>query len=440
MLLVLSLLVVLATSFFCSLSEASLLSASRVRVLTLADSNPAAAILARLKQNLDRPIAAILILNTVANTGGAALAGREYERVFNGVGIGLFTIGFTLAVLVISELLPKTLGVRYSMRSALWLARPLWILTRVMRPLIAMVEMMTRLLGSKHDKHPKFSLEDLRTMAQLAVASESLRREEQMIIDAAARLPRITVQQIMIHRQDILFLSMANDDETNLVRARRSMHSRLPLCHNDLDDVVGIVNVKEVLWRLVEEPEDHEELGLKRILGEAVREPISVQPDLEATGLLNLFSREHEHLAMVRDENGVLIGMVTLEDVIEEIIGEVDDEYDRSPRGSERLGPDRWQFGGGCLWTDVAQKLGLPGDEFLPEDIDLDGRLDLNDFAADRLRGKLRTGGVFLVSKWRFKVKRMRRGKVLYVEALLLGAGSADLGKAPPKPRSKSVA
>lgn len=425
MLLIVSILVVLGISFFCSLSEASLLSSSRMRVLSLADESRAAGLLSRMKQSLDRPIAAILILNTVANTGGAAIAGREFERVFGGAGIGVFTILLTTAVLVFSELLPKTLGLRYSMGAALVLARPLWILTKLMSPLTALVAIMTNLLGSsKKEKAAKFTLEDLRAMAQLAVASESLNREQQMIIDAAARLPRLTVQQIMIHRQDILHLSLAEDDETNLVRTRQSMHSRLPLCHNDLSDLVGVVNVKDVLWRLVEEPQDHEELGLKRILGEAVREPLFVAPDLAATDLLNLFSREHEHLAMVRDDAGKIVGMVTLEDVIEELIGEVDDEYDRSPSTSQRMANGLWQFGGGCLWTDVANKLGLPGDEFLPGDIDLDGRLDLNDFAADRLRGKLRTGGIFSIGKWRFKVTRMRRGKVLHVEAFLLGSGA----------------
>lgn len=435
MLLALSILVVLTTSFFCSISEASLLSSSRVRALTLADENPAARLLSRMKQSLDRPIAAILILNTIANTGGAALAGREYERVFGGAGMTLFTILLTLAVLVFSELLPKTLGVRYSMSAALLLARPVWLLTRLMLPLTALVDRMSRLLGNKQEKSPSFSLEDLRSMAQLVTASEALRREEQMIIDAASRLPRISVSQIMIHRQDIVVLSLADDDETNLVKARRSMHSRLPLCHNDLDDLVGFVNVKDVLWRLVEEPEDHEELGLKRILGEAVREPLEVTPALEVTKLLNLFSREHEHLAVVKDEQGKVVGIVTLEDVIEELIGEVDDEFDRSPKTTERLGPGLWQFGGGCLWTEVAQRLGLPGNEFVPEDIDLDGRLDLNDFAADKLRGKLRTGGVFSIGKWRFKVTRMRRGKVLHVEALLLGSGEVPGGTSGSRPQ-----
>lgn len=439
MLLILSIVVVLATSFFCSISEASLLSSSRVRALTLADENPAARLLSRMKQSLDRPIAAILILNTIANTGGAALAGREYERVFGGAGMGVFTVFLTLAVLVFSELLPKTLGVRYSMSAALLLARPVWILTRLMMPLTALVDRMSRLLGKRQEKSAAFSLEDLRSMAQLVTASEALRREEQMIIDAAARLPRITVEQIMIHRPDIVFLSLAKDDETNLVRARRTMHSRMPLCHNDLDDLVGFVNVKDILWRLVEEPEDHEELGLKRVLGEAVREPLAVSPELEVTKLLNLFSREHEHLAVVRNEDEHVVGIVTLEDVIEELIGEVDDEFDRSPRTAERLGPGLWQFGGGCLWTDVADRLGLPGNEFVPSDIDLDGRLDLNDFAADKLRGKLRTGGVFSIGKWRFKVTRMRRGKVLHVEALLLGSGDSPSGSQGKK-ASKSAA
>ena len=424
MLLVVAIVVVLVTSFFCSLSEASFLSSSRVRLHRLAAENRSAGLVVRLKEHPDRPIAAILILNTVANTAGAALAGREYQRTFEGANMGLFTLGLTLAVLIFSELFPKTLGVRHAMKTVLFVARPLWVLTLLMRPLTMLVETVARGFGGKRAAPVHFSLEDLRSLAQLAVSSEALRREEQMIIEAASRLPRIKVQQIMIHRGDIVYLSLRDDDDEILIQARRSMHSRVLLCRTDLDDCLGVTSVKEVLWRLVQEPEDREEDGLKRILGEAVREPLFVRPDLEVTGLLNLFSREHEHLAVVRDGVGKIVGIITLEDVIEELIGEVDDEYDSSPRTAEKLEPGRWQLGGGMLWADVAQRLHLPVDEFV-SDIDLDGRFDLNDFAADRLRGKLRTGGVFSLGKWRFRVTRMRRGKVLYVEAQLLGASSA---------------
>ena len=108
--------------------------------------------------------------------------------------------------------------------------------------------------------------------------------------------------------------------------------------------------MKELLWRLVQDPEDREEEGLKRLLGESVREPIRVAPDLEVNQLLQLYSKEHEHIALVMDDDR-LVGMVTLEDVIEELIGEVDDEYDQSPRIIDKIGPGLWRFGGGTLWS-----------------------------------------------------------------------------------------
>lgn len=421
MLLALSILVVLVTSFFCSLSEASLLSVSRARIHALSEKSKTARLIGRMKETVDRPIAAILILNTVANTGGAALAGREYERLFDGANMGVFTVLLTCAVLIFSELLPKTIGVRNALGSALVVARPLSLLILVMRPATWLVERLGRLLGTgKGGSSQKFSLDDLRAMARLAVSSKALGREEQMIIEAASRLPRLKIEQIMIHREDMVFLSLADDDEANLVRARRSMHSRLILCHRDLEDIVGYINVKALLWRLVQDPEDRQEDGLKRMLGESVREPLRVGPDLEVSQLLQQFSKQHEHLAIVESE-GRVIGMVTLEDVIEELIGEVDDEYDQSPDTVDKLASGLWRFGGGTLWTDVAKRLQLSAAEYVPKDVDLDGRYDLNDLAADRLRGKLRTGGIFAIGKWLFKVTRMRRGKVLHVEARLIG-------------------
>lgn len=420
MLLALSILLVLVTSFFCSLSEASLLSVSRARIEALSDQSKAARVVSRMKDTLDRPIAAILILNTVANTGGAAVAGREYQRAFEGSNVAVFTTLFTIGVLVFSELLPKTLGVRYSVQAALVVARPMQVLIQLMRPFVWLVEQGTRALGGH--KRSTVSLDDVRAMARLAASAKKLGREEHMIIEAASRLPRIQVSQIMIHREDIVALALSDEEEELLVKARRSMHSRLVLCKTDLDDAVGIVNIKEVLWRLVADPEDLEEEGLKRILGEAVREPLWVDPEIDVSKLLQLFSMHHEHMALVR-RGDRLVGMVTLEDVIEELIGEVDDEYDRSPEQMEQMEPGLWRFGGGTLWSDVLEALNLPADEPLPEELDLDGRYDLNDLAADLLRGKLRTGGVFLVGKWRFKVTRMRRGKVLRVEASLIGRG-----------------
>ncbi|MBX2813669.1 MAG: hemolysin family protein [Myxococcales bacterium] len=425
-LLVLSLLVVLLTSFFCSLSEASLLSVSRVRIHKRAETSRSAQIVARMKERLDRPIAAILIVNTVANTGGAALAGREYERIFGGANMGLFTVLLTLAVLVVSELLPKSIGVQHALRTSLLVARPMQLLVAVTRPFTWLVELGARYLsGGKRPQPVTFSLEDLRTMARLAWTSKALGRSEHMIIHAASLLPNLSVRHIMIHREDIVFLSLNDSDEANLIKARRSMHSRLVLVRDTLDSVVGIVPIKELLWRLAE---DRDELDFKRVIVESVREAVFVNANIEVTSLLQVFSEEHAHLALVRepsaDEPDRVVGIVTLEDVVEELIGEIDDEYDPSPTKSERLGLSTWRFGGGTPWSEAARRLTLDENEHLPseEERDLDGRYDMNDLAADKLVGRLRTGGVFIIGRWRFKVLRMRRGKVLQMEVRMIGA------------------
>lgn len=438
MLLACSIVLVLVTSFFCSLSEASLLSVSQVKVHKLAETSRTAQLVERMKANLDRPVAAILILNTVANTGGAALAGREYERIFDGASIGLFTVALTMAVLVFSELLPKSLGVQNALPAALIVARPVQALVWLMSPLTWLVQRATRMFARRRTaSSSSFSLEDLRTMARLAMAAKALGREEHMIIHAASRLPSLSVRDIMIHREDIVYLSLADDDETNLVKARRSMHSRLLLVRDDLDDVIGIVPVKEILWRLAEDPEEREEEGLKRILGESVREPVEVDAGTEVTALLQEFSRAHAHLALVTDrteEGARVAGIVTLEDVVEELIGEIDDEYDRSPSKSERLTPSLWRFGGGTPWSEVARRLRIDENAHRPgeEELDLDGRYDLHDLATDKLVGRMRTGAVFTIGRWRFKVLRMRRGKVLQMEVGLIGEVSAP-GLAEPR-------
>lgn len=436
MLLALSILLVLVTSFFCSLSEASLLSVSRVRVHEQAQTSSNAKLVERMKAHMDRPIAAILILNTIANTGGAAFAGREYERLFGGANMWVFTVLLTLAVLVLAELLPKSLGVQHALGASLLIARPIHYLTLAMKPLTWLVERGARMLSRrKAEDENSFSLEDLRTMARLALATKALNRGEHMIIHAASRLPSLSVRDIMIHREDVVFLSLLDDDETNLVKARRSMHSRLVLVRDGLDDIIGIVPVKEILWRLAEDPEDREEEGLNRILGEAVHEAVYVDAKTEVTKLLQTFSRKHAHIALVtagNDEDPAenpLVGIVTLEDVIEELIGEIDDEYDKSPVKLERLGPSTWRFGGGTSWADVAKRLRIDEQAHLPreEERDLDGRYDVHDLAADKLVGRLRTGAIFTIGKWRFKVVRMRRGKVLQMEVRLLGAQPSGL-------------
>ena len=416
MLLVLSILGVLVISFFCSLSEASLLSIGRARVEIVANRSASGRVIRRMKENLERPIAAILILNTVANTGGAALAGSEYRSTFGDGSMVLFGLSFTLAVLLFSEFIPKSIGVRFAERSALLIAGPLELVVQILRPLTWLVSSTARLFGLSGHRSASVSIDDLRAMARLAASAKVLGREELMIIEAASQLPRIPVHHLMIHSADIVFFSLAEQAETNLRWARRSLHSRMLVCGTDLGDIQGVVNMKEVLWSLAEDPAGKTNEGLQRILDAALREPLYVDPETDIPQLIQLFAQHHDHLAVVRDKAGKVVGMVTLEDVVEELMGEIDDEYDRIPDRIDALGAQWWRVGGGALWSEVQAKLGMPATE-RPE-ADLDGRVDMNDYVAERLRGHLRTGGAFRLGEWWIKVVRMRRGKVVLVDVV----------------------
>lgn len=415
MILTASILAVLITSFFCSLSEASLLSLGRARVEVLAQRGGVGRVIQGMKHNLDRPIATILILNTVANTGGAAVAGAEYRRLFGDSTLVAFSAGLTVAVLVFSEIIPKSIGVRNAEGAAAIIARPLQVLIGLLRPMTWLVEQMTRASGARpHRTH--VSIDDIRAMARLAASAQVLGREELMIIDAAARLPRVPIRQIMIHAPDIVYFSLTEGVETNLVRARRSLHSRLLLCRDQLDDVIGLVSMKEVLWRLADDGDAMEEDGLHRILAEAMREPVFADPDIDVSDLIKLFATTHSHLAVVRDKTDKVVGIVTLEDVVEELMGELDDEFDRMPDLIEQRTESWWRIGGGAAWRDVQSRLSLPATE--PLEADLDDRVDMNDIVADHLPGRLRTGATFRLGAWDFRVVRMRRGKVVLVDAL----------------------
>ena len=386
MLLVAAILTVLVTSFFCSLSEAALLSIGRARCESLAAKSASGRLLKKMKEKPERPIAAILIVNTVANTGGAALAGAEYRRMFGDGNMAMFGVGLTIAVLLFSEFIPKSIGVRYAEKSALIVAAPLQLAVQLLRPATWLVSKVAGMMGMGGDRSTNVSIDDIRAMARLAAASKLLGREEVMIIEAASRMPRVPVRQLMIHKDDIVYFSLEQDAETNLVRARRSLHSRLLICRSDLSTIMGVVNMKEVLWRLADEPGEVESELLNRILGESMREPLSVSSDIDVSDLIHEFSTKHEHLAVVRGEDGDVVGMITLEDVIEELMGEIDDEFDRSPTGLDAIGPHRWRAGGGALWADVEKTVGLVADDDL--EADLDGRLDVNDVVADYVRGQ----------------------------------------------------
>ncbi|MEE2791224.1 MAG: hemolysin family protein [Acidobacteriota bacterium] len=314
---------VVLTSSACSLFEAVLYSVplSQIDALERA-GKPSGPLLRTLRSQVDRPIAAILSLNTIANTGGAALAGAIASSVLGSVWIGYFSGAFTLAILLLSEIIPKTAGVVYASRLAGPLARPIMMLVKICAPIIWVSRLITQLVATRNETD-RVSDEDLLLMVRRGLRSGDLQPHEADVISNVLALEVKTAAQVMTPRtvlfalhSDITLAEAAADD--HLLR-----HSRVPVYEDNPDDVIGIVHRRDILDAAAK---DQFETSLEQLM----RPVHFVVETVKLDQLLRTFLEQRQHLVVVTDEFGSVSGIVTLEDVLEEILGrEIVDEFDQ---------------------------------------------------------------------------------------------------------------
>ena len=316
--------VVLIVSFMCSIFESVLLSVTRPQVEILAnDGRRAGSLLTDFKTNMDVPIAAILILNTAAHTIGAAVAGASYTDVFGAATLWLFSILFTVAVLLFTEIIPKTIGVSYAQPLAPYVAHGIHWLTVVLKPLVILSERISRSLRGNAESQVT-SVEEIRLLASLGRSEGVVGKRTAGLIVGATHLTHLRARDVMLPRDDVIVLSGTMSRDEVLTTIRETGHSRFPYTSTgDLDDVTGVVLVKTLLhWALenADDPIDWESV---------LKETLVVPESALLPSLIRTFQESRRHLALVVDEYGGVEGIVTLEDVLEEIVGEIDDESDR---------------------------------------------------------------------------------------------------------------
>ena len=348
--------VALCISFLCSLMEAALLSLTPSQVAGLSARHPGiGAIWRGFKTNIERPIAAILILNTAAHTIGASVAGSQFDELFGDQWIWLFSILFTFAMLQYTEILPKTLGVYFNQTIAVWIARPLFVAIRIFTPLIRVLHVLNRPFeGRRAETRAPTTLEEITSLAAMARLSKHIGPHQERIIGRAARLSQTSAQQIMIPIEQVSMLSTAQTLNQALIAAHIDAHTRFPVCEgDDRNRVFGYINFKEMIYYMSTNPTDPSLKGI-------IRPVHFVQPDSSASDLLKTFIDQHEHMAIVREAQGRCLGLITLEDLIEEMVGELEDEFDRLPRHVHSLSGGTWMLGGGVPVADVVSRLGGP--------------------------------------------------------------------------------
>ena len=315
--------VVLVVSFLCSVFESVLLSLTRPQIEVLGRRHGRAAqLLSGFKENMDVPIAAILILNTAAHTIGAAVAGASYSNVFDAGTLWIFSIVFTIAVLLLTEIIPKTLGVSYATLIAAPVAHAIQLLTVLLRPLVVVSEAISRSLR-RDAVVPVTSPEEIRLLAWLGRLRGAVGPLTAGMIVGATQLRHLHADDIMLPRENVRFLSADMNREQALSYVRDSGHSRFPFSPTgDFDDVSGVIFVKDLLYWLLQN--DTSEIDWNTLLQEALVVPNSVP----LPQLLKTYQETQRHLAIVVDEYGSVEGIATLEDVLEEIVGEIRDESD----------------------------------------------------------------------------------------------------------------
>jgi CBS domain containing-hemolysin-like protein len=307
----------------CSLFEAVLYSVPLRHIETMVQKGrKSGRIFKELRGDVERPITAILSLNTIANTAGAAVAGSAATVVFGHQWLGYFSLSFTLAILIFSEVIPKTAGVVYARPLASLVALPLKWLVILMTPVIWLCSHITRLIAADRTEE-SVTLDELKTMAKLSQRTGGIKQYQEIVIDNILSLETRTVKDVMTPRTVIFSLS----EHLNLEEASKSSesweHSRFPVYDKDMEDIVGIVLTKELFIALA--------TGKKEsLLTELMRPVRFVVETAKLNNVLMEFMGSRQQLFVVIDEYGGISGLITLEDILEEILGrEIIDESDQ---------------------------------------------------------------------------------------------------------------
>ena len=345
----------LLVSALCSLMEATLLSLSPSQVAEVSSRWPrSGAVWRRFRAEIDRPIAAILILNTAAHTIGASVAGAEFDSLFGDDWIWVFSLVFTLLMLQFTEIIPKNAGVRYNRQVAVWIAQPLVLLTYVLLPLVHFVHWFNRLLiGWRQRAEPAATLEEITALAGLARLSKEISPRQERIIEAGTRLSRMKVHAVMRPRVEIDALEIDTPPREVPGAVVMSGFSRVPVYEGDLDNIVGFVYIKDVLRQL--------HMGWPIELGKLLRPAPLVPKTLPLDQLLQLFHKDRTQMAIILDEYGGTAGLVTMEDVLEELVGQIHDEHRRDEETEiARRDGTSWLVSGAVSLRDLLDAVGRP--------------------------------------------------------------------------------
>jgi len=394
--------VALAISFLCSILEAVFLSISHSYIAVLKNRGEwAGAWLAKAQRKVDEPIAAILTLNTIAHTVGATMAGAQAAIVFGERWVGVFSGVLTFAVLLATEIIPKTLGATYWKRLAKPSAYVLHVMIIVMKPVLVPLGFVSRLLTHSDDR-PTISRAEIEVLAEIGRREGTLDEDEFSVVSNVIRLDEVSVGEVMTPRTDMIAIPSTATIEEAQTLMLDTGHLRLPIYDGNLDRITGVVVGRDV-WRAAREGATD--------LTPVVR-PVPFAPSSKRVeDLIPEMRSQLTKMAIVVDEFGGTAGLVTLEDLIEEIIGEIQDEHEGDePMSFQPLGGSRVRVWGGTSLREASQRLG-----FKPSDDEEEGFDTVGGLVFGRLNRIPVVGDEVEVDSGKLRVTQMNGRRIDYL-------------------------
>ncbi len=356
----------LILSGFFSSSETALIAASRVRMHAAEkEGDRRASIVALLMNMRERLLGGILLGNNLVNILASVLTTVLFTNLFGDSALALAaaTGVMTALILIFAEVLPKTYAISQPDKLALIVARPISLIVSILGPVVVLVQMVVngvlQIFGINTNASAWTAADEIKGAVDLHLTEGGVAKRARDQIYGVLEIGELAVEDVMIHRSNLSMVALETPPEDLFKEVLASGHSRLPVYSNDSDNVVGVIHVKDLLAALTKAI-DAASVDIKKLL----RQPWFVPETTSVVKQLRAFQSKREHFALVVDEYGALMGVITLEDILEEIVGDIQDEYDEELAGVKRM-----KEGGAVVRGDVAiRDLNRTMDWKLPDD------------------------------------------------------------------------
>ena len=351
------LVILIALSAFFSASETAYTTVNKIRLQNYVDAGSKKAKTALfIAENYDRTLTTILIGNNIVNIGASSIATLLFVKLFGPSGAAISTAVMTILILILGEVLPKSLAQESSEKFALAFSRPLRILMTVFWPVVFLFIQLKKVAKHispiKEEETPTVTEQELKFIVESIEDEGVLEKQESELVQHALEFDEKTVQEVLTPRVDMTTLDIEDDLQTNIGLVLTERFSRIPVCRSTSDRIIGILHTKDLLEALVR--------GDAIDLASMVQPAFFVYKTKKLSSLLADFKRNKTHVAIVTDDYGGTVGMVTMEDLLEELVGDIWDEDEEIIRDFVRIDSQHFLISGDLTIRELFDHLDLP--------------------------------------------------------------------------------